>query len=170
VDLRRVSTSDWAAGLCGAALVGLLWAPWYRAAAEVAHFNRSVNAPAVTTVLSWTDVNAWQAMAVNDVIFLIAGLLGIWVVVSTATHSTAAVPIAADVFAALIGMVASVLAIIRLIWPPDLGPGSTDRGAGVWLGTFAVLGMTLAALLSMRSERRGQGIDVPVRHVPAAQV
>jgi hypothetical protein len=170
VDLRRVSASDWAAGFCGAALVGLLWAPWFRAAAELAHFNRSVNAPATATVISWTDLNAWQAMAVNDVIFLIAGLLGIWIVVATATQSTAAVPIAADVFAAIIGLVASVLALIRLIWPPDLGPGPTDRAIGVWLGTAAVIAMTVAALLSMRGERRGEGIDVNVRHVPATQL
>ena len=166
MDLRRVRASDWAAGFFGAALIGLLWAPWYHAfppGIPGGFFFDRARPP----MGNWT---AWQSMAVNDVIFLIAGLLGIWVVVSTATHSTAAVPIAADVFAALIGMVASVLAIIRLIWPPDLGPGPTDRAAGVWLGTFAVLGMTLAALLSMRSERRGQGIDVPVRHVPAAQV
>jgi hypothetical protein len=154
VDLRRVNASDWVAGLCGAALVGLLWAPWYRAAAVTGRHN----------------FNAWQAMSVNDVIFLVAGLLGIWVVVSTATQSTSAVPIAADVFAALIGLVASVLAIIRLIWPPDLGPGPTDRAIGVWLGAAAVIGMTFAALLSMRSERRGQGIEVDVRHVPAPQV
>jgi hypothetical protein len=168
VDLRRVRASDWAAGFCGAALVGLLWAPWYSAPLERA-FVRGGGRPPALVYFRFTDVNAWQSMAVNDVIFLITGLLGIWIVVATATHSTAAVPIAADVFAALVGMVASVLAVIRLIWPPDLGPGPTHRAVGVWLGTFAVLGMTLAALVSMRSERRGEGIDVSVRTVPAPQ-
>jgi hypothetical protein len=171
VDLRRVRASDWAAGFFGAALIGLLWAPWYRIPSEVAHFNRSVNAPAGTwTFGPWVKVNAWQAMAVNDVIFFIAGLLGIWVVVATATHSTAAVPIAASVFAGLVGMVASVLAIIRLIWPPDLGPGPTDRAVGVWLGAIAVIGMTVTALLSMHSERRSVTADIPVTSLPAPQV
>jgi hypothetical protein len=166
VDLRRVTASDWAAGFCGAALVGLLWAPWYHAFPPRSYgsfFFDSARPPLV----DWT---AWQSMAVNDVIFFIAGLLGIWVVIATATHSTAAVPIAADVFAALVGMLASVLALIRLIWPPDLGPGPTDRAIGVWFGTVAALGMTLAALVAMRSERQGQGTELNVRTVPAPQV
>lgn len=149
MDLRRVRASDWAAGFFGAALIGLLWAPWYRGPRHL---------------------DAWQSMAVNDVIFLIAGLLGVWVVVATLLHSTAAVPIAASVFAGLVGMVASVLAIIRLIWPPDLGPGPTHRAAGVWLGAVAVIGMTVSALLSMHSERRAETADVPVTSLPAPQV
>jgi len=166
VDLRRVRASDWAAGFFGAALIGLLWAPWYHAfppGIPGGFFFDRARPP----MGNWT---AWQSMAVNDVIFLIAGLLGIWVVVATATHSTAAVPIAASVFAGLVGMVASVLAIIRLIWPPDLGPGPTDRAVGVWLGAIAVIGMTVTALLSMHSERRSVTADIPVTSLPAPQV
>jgi hypothetical protein len=166
VDLRRVRASDWAAGFFGAALIGLLWAPWYRAFPPHIHgsffFDR-----ARPPMGNW---NAWQAMAVNDVIFLIAGLLGIWVVVATATHSTAAVPITASVAAGLVGMVASVLALIRLIWPPDLGLGPTDRAAGVWLAAIAVFGVTVTALLSMHSERRAETAEVPVTSLPAPQV
>ena len=166
MDLRRVRASDWAAGFFGAALIGLLWAPWYHAfppGIPGGFFFDRARPP----MGNWT---AWQSMAVNDVIFLIAGLLGIWVVVATATHSTAAVPIAASVFAGLVGMVASVLAISRLIWPPDLGPGPTDRGVGVWLGAIAVIGMTVTALLSMHSERRSVTADIPVTSLPAPQV
>jgi hypothetical protein len=162
VDLRRVRTSDWAAGLFGAALIGLLWAPWYRAFERPSgtfFFDRS-RLPA-------SDWSGWQSMAVNDVIFLVAGLLGIWVVVATATQSTGAVPIAADAFASLVGVVASVLAVIRLIWPPDLGLGPTNRAAGVWLGTGAALAMTFSALASISSERRGEGVEVPVTPLPA---
>ena len=148
MNLRRVRASDWAAGLCGAALVGLLWAPWYR---------------------SGHTFDAWQSMAVNDVIFLIAGLLAVWVVVATATQSTGAVPIGADAFAALVGVIACVLAVIRLVWPPDLGPGPTGRAAGVWLGTASALGIAASALAAMRSERRGEGVEVPVRSIPAPQ-
>jgi len=163
VDLRRVRASDWAAGFFGAALIGLLWAPWYHAVKPVGFFHRTPT----PIIGSW---NAWQAMAVNDVIFLITGLLGIWVVVATATHSTAAVPIAAAVFGGLVGVVASVLAIIRVIWPPDLGPGPTQRAAGVWLGAVAVIGLTVTALISMHSERRAETPDVPVTSLPAPQV
>jgi hypothetical protein len=164
VDLRRVRASDWLTGLFGAALVGLLWAPWYRAAAEWVRFTGSIS---VTKIFNWADVNAWQSMAVNDVIFCIAGLLGIWMLVATATSSTQAVPITAAVFASLIGMLASVLAVTRLIWPPDLGPGPTDRAVGAWLGAAAAIGLTLSALVSMRDERRRAGAEVPITPLPA---
>lgn len=127
--------TDWGAGLCGAALVGLLWAPWYR----------------VHTL----DVNAWRSMAVNDVILCIAGLFGVWLLIATAINSTQAVPIAAAVFASLVGSLAAVVAGVRLVWPPDLGPGPTGRSAGAWLGTGTAIRLTACVLASMHSERRG---------------
>lgn len=148
MDLRRLRPLDVVTGLFGAALIGLLWAPWYHAAAAV-------------------DFNAWQAMAVNDVILFIAGLMGIWLVVATASYSTSAVPIAAASFATFAGLLASVLAVIRLIWPPDLGPGPTDRAVGVWLGVAAAIGLTASAAASMRDERRGVYEQVPVTPLPA---
>jgi hypothetical protein len=145
-----VRATDSGAGLFGAALVGLLWAPWYR--------------------VRRLDVNAWQSMAVNDVILCIAGLLGVWLLVATAINSTQAVPIAAAVFASLVGSLAAVLAAIRLIWPPDLGPGPTGRAAGVWLGTGAAIGLTACALASMRSERRAAYDPSAIPITPAPPV
>jgi hypothetical protein len=136
------------AGVFGAALIGLLWAPWYSVGEHV---------------------NAWQSMAVNDVIFLVVGVLGIWLMVATASSSTGAVPITADVFAALGGLLASVLCVIRLIWPPDLGPGPTHLAAGAWLGTAAAIGLFLSAGASMRDERRTAPgtANVPITKLPA---
>ena len=149
MDLRRLKPIDAVTGFFGAALIGLLWAPWYK-----------------------PSVNAWQAMSVNDVILCIAGLLGVWLVVMTATQSTAAVPIASAVFATFVGMLAFVLAAIRLVFPPDLGPGPTGRGIGVWLGTAAALGVFVSAAATMRDERRGAPgtPSVPVTDLPAPRV
>jgi hypothetical protein len=149
VDLRRLRGFDVLTGLFGAALVGLLWAPWYRA---VSHYT------------------AWQAMAVNDVIFSIAGLMGVWLVVATVIYSTGAVPLAAAAFATFAGLLASVLAVIRLIWPPDLGPGPTDRAAGVWLGAAAAIGLAVTAAVSMRDERQSTTAEVPITDLPAPRV
>lgn len=148
MDLRRLRPFDALTGLLGAALVGLLWVHWFG------------------------HENAWQSMAVNDVILFIAGLLGVWVLVSTATYSTAAVPIAAAAFATFVGLLASVLALIRLAWPPDLGPGPTHREAGVWLGAAAAIGLFMSAAASMRSERLGKvgSTNVPVTQLPAPTI
>lgn len=148
--------------LFGAALIGLLWAPWYR-------FEGPPSGVRAGTFfgLRTLHANAWQAMAVNDVILFIAGLMGIWLVVATASYSTSAVPIGAASFATFAGLLASVLAVIRLIWPPDLGPGPTDRAVGVWLGVAAAIGLTICAAASMRDERRGAYEQVPVTPLPA---
>lgn len=149
VDLRRLRGFDVLTGLFGAALIGLLWAPWYTA---VGHFT------------------AWQAMAVNDVIFFIAGLMGVWLVAATVIYSTGAVPLAAAAFATFAGLLASALAAIRLIWPPDLGPGPTDRAAGVWLGAAAAIGLTVCAAASMRDERQSTTEQVPITDLPAPRI
>jgi hypothetical protein len=166
VDLRRLRSFDVLAGLFGAALVGLLWAPWYHAFGRGLHgdffFNR--DRPPLG---NW---NAWQAMAVNDVILCVAGLLGVWLVVATVVYSTGAVPIAATSATIFVGLLASVLCMVRLIWPPDLGPGPTDRAAGVWLGTAAAIALTVCAVRSLRDERRLETAHVPVTELPAPRV
>jgi hypothetical protein len=147
VNLRRIRPVDWATGFFGAALIGLLWAPWYSVQTPRHPFLGAGVIPA-------NSFDAWQAMSVNDVIFLIAGLTALALVVLTVSYSTAAVPIAAAVFTAWLGLIAAVLAVIRLIWPPDLGPGPTGREAGVWLGAAAAIGLAISAALDMRDERR----------------
>jgi hypothetical protein len=170
VDLRRLRAADWATGLFGAALVGLLWAPWFSVATNYVHFDRSVGAPAVTILSGSTSGNAWQTMAVNDWIFCIAGLLGVWLPISTALYSTGAVPLAAAAFATFTGLLASVLALVRLAFPPDVFFGPTHREVGVYLGTAAAIAMTTSAVVSMRSERETAAAQVPITELPAPGV
>jgi hypothetical protein len=145
VNLRRVRPGDWAVGVCGAVLIGSLWLPWYSAAGH--------------------DYNAWQTMAVNDVLLFIAGGFGIAVVIAGLTQASGAIPIATSVFAALFGLLASILALVRLIWPPH----GLDRAAGVWIGTAAALALAVTALSLLRDERRqAPGLaQVEITHLPA---
>lgn len=141
---------DWATGFFGAALIGLLWAPWYDGSRAEAFTG--AGGPGIVGVRH--SFTAWQAMSVDDVILLIAGVTALALVAFTVMYSTAAVPIAAAVFATWLGLIAAVLAVIRLIFPPDLGPGPTGREAGVWLGAAAAIGVAVSAALNMRGERR----------------
>jgi hypothetical protein len=142
-----VAPADWAVGVCGVALIVSLWLPWYRGSLH-------------------TSFDAWQALAVNDVILLLVGALAVASVIATATQSSGAIPIASIVFVSLGGILASILTLVRLIWPPDLGPGPTDRAAGVWIAAAASLGLAVSALLSQRDERRGPS-RVEVAALPA---
>lgn len=170
--MSRLRTADWATGLFGAALVGLLWAPWFMSleapsqAAAVTRQGWTAYAP-ISAVASF---NGWQAMEIDDIVLLVAGVIGIWVLVATATQSTAAIPLAAAAFAVFAGLLASVLVVIRLIWPPDLGPGPTARSSGAWLALDAAIGLTVTALVSMRDERRSTPAHVPVTELPLPRV
>jgi hypothetical protein len=87
-----------------------LWLPWYH--------TPPVGAPSATNFATgWTayvplgttvDFNAWQTMAVNDVLLFIAGGFGVAVVIAGLTQASGAIPIATSVFAALFGLLASV--------------------------------------------------------------
>ncbi len=165
MNLRRLRPVDWATGFFGAALIGLLWAPWYDG--HLAEPFTGAGGPG--SVGARHSFDAWQAMSVDDVILLIAGLAALALVVLTAFYFTAAMPIAAAVFATWLGLIAAVLAVIRLISPPDLGPGPTGREAGVWLGAAAAIGLALSAALDMRDERRSApgSYELQVTELPA---
>ena len=111
-------------------------------------------------------------MALNDVIFLIVGGLAIALVFITATSGSGAVPIGTAAFAAFGGVLVSSLALVRLIWPPDIGPGPTDRAAGVWVGLAASVGLAVSAWYSLRDELRGApgSTDVEITALPAPRV
>jgi hypothetical protein len=167
--VRKVKAADWATGFFGAALVGLLFAPWFTSFASHSGIVLSKGgwtAYAPLAALLPRSFNAWQSMAVIAIVLLIVGLAGIWVLVATATQATPAVPIASTAFAIFGGLIASVLIAVRLIWPPDLGPGPTTRSSGAWLALDAAIGLTLAALVSMRDERRTAPAPVPITALP----
>jgi hypothetical protein len=169
VDLGRLRASDGGAGLFGAALVGLLWAPWFRSWQVTIHGESSLQQ---ALSVRFRGASAWQSMAVDDIFLLIGGLLGIWLLVSTVLYSTAAVPLAASAFAGLAGILASILAAIRLIWPPAADIGSSYPTAAAGLGTAAAVGVAVCALASMHSERRSLpgSEQLPVTDLPAPHV
>jgi hypothetical protein len=171
VDLRRLRAVDWCTALFGVALIGLLWAPWYSQATRIVVISGG-GKPRFTGFSNFQSVNAWQAMSVNDVIFLVVGLMAVGVVVATATQSTPAIPITVAVFTSLGALLVTVLALYRLVFPPDLGPGPTHREAGVWLGAAAAIGLAVSAALAMRDEHRSEPgtYKLDVTELPAPRV
>jgi hypothetical protein len=90
--------------------------------------------------------------------------------VATAFYSTAAVPLAASVFAALGGIVASLLAMVELIWPPSADVGSSFPTAAAGLATASAVGLALCSLVSMSGERRTLPRASPIPMTPAPPV
>src|SRR3954469_16278804 len=129
--LRRLRSADWLTGVAGLVLLLLLWAPWY-------------------TVAGGT-LSAWDAFAIIDVVLALTALLAIAVPLVTAAKDTPSLPVAVDVLAASVSVIALLLVLIRLLALPGDG-AATGREWGVVAGTLAVLGTVAASWWALRDE------------------
>ena len=150
MDLERLRFGDWVMGISGVAVLIVLFMDWYQVPSLVL-FGDDVD-----QTVGALGVSAWEAFSVNDLIIALAAVMAIATFVLTATQPTAAVPLALAALTTLVSVVAWILVVLRLIWPPDLLPGpdvDVDRVAGAWLGLVAVGAMTAGCLASLRDEQ-----------------
>ena len=148
MDLRRLRAGEWITALAGAVLIASLFLPWYGGGSG--------------------DLTGWEALAAGDVLLAAIGAFAVAVLVVTAAEATAAVPLAMDCFATLLGLVASVYVLVRLASLPDLADG---RDEGLWLALLGAIGVIAGGALAMRDERLsqpGRPTDPTGRPVPAA--
>ncbi|HKF80333.1 MAG TPA: hypothetical protein VKB17_05860 [Thermoleophilaceae bacterium] len=127
MDLRRLRAGEWIVSLSGIALLVSLFLPWYE-----------------------PDRTAWEALAVSDVILLAVAAAALCVFVATATQRVPAVPIALEAIVALLGIVAAIVVMLRVIWLPDPADG---REWGLWLGLVGALGVAAGGWVGVRDDR-----------------
>lgn len=134
MDLRRLRAGEWIAAAAGVVLVVSLFLPWYEAGAF--------------------DATAWEAFSVFDVLLLVAGVIGIAVLLVTAAQGTAAVGIAAQSLALLVTGPLALATFLRVLnLPGDLDAAGGGRTVFAWLGLLAVTGVAVGSLVAMRDER-----------------
>jgi hypothetical protein len=148
VDPRRLRAGEWVAGLSGAGLIVALFLPWYGVQGTS------------------TTVDAWQAFSVNDAILLLVALFAVALWTATATQRTPAVPVAIAALTALLGIVATILVVVRLAVPP--GGGDVTREVGAWLGLVFTLGVAGGGWSSMSNERTPRAIAPHIDATPLA--
>lgn len=143
MDLRRARVEEWLSGGFGAALIVSLFLPWY-----------CTRGPGSACPPSGGP-SAWTAFAVVDLVLLAAGSLAVAVLVLTLTQRTPAIPLAATSLGVFFAIAAAVLAVVRLVAPPDLGGGGeeTVRLLGPWLGAGSAVGALASLLAAVRDER-----------------
>jgi hypothetical protein len=139
MDLRRVGTWQWLTGLAGLVLLIDLWLPWFGAGGLTA--------------------NAWETLTFIDLILALTGLGAIALVVVTATSRAAALPKRFAAVLMWLAIVGALLALFRLLKPPEaditLTGGGIDviRQAGVWIGLVAAAATAFFAYRSARDAR-----------------
>ena len=149
MDLRRLRAGEWVLALSGAALLVSLFLPWYERGDS--------------------SVSGWEAFTVIDVLLAAVAAFALVAVVAAATEPTTAVAISFESLTVIFGLVASVLALVRVLDVPDLGAPGYGTAAGAYLGLAGSVGLAAGALVAMRDERLsspGKSTDMTGRPTP----
>jgi CDP-diglyceride synthetase len=113
--------------------------------------------------LDWrTGATGWQAFAVADVLLVLAALFALVCVVLAATQPTPAVSISAESLCVLVGLAASLVALVKAL--------GGDVAGGAYVGLAAALGVFVMAIVAIRDERlspAGRHTDMTGRPVSA---
>jgi hypothetical protein len=134
MDLRRLRAGEWIAGISGLVLLVALVLPWYGDDAG--------------------SRTGWQSLGALDVVLAIVALAALAIPVVTAIHRVPAVPLAHESLTVLVGLLALVLVLIRVLNMPDW---AVEREWGLWVGLAATLGIVVGGLTAMRDERLTRG-------------
>jgi hypothetical protein len=130
MDLRRLRGGEWIAGISGLVLLVTLFLPWYGDEAG--------------------SRTGWQSLGALDVVLTLVALSALAIPIATAFHRVPAVPLALQSLTTLVGVLAVVLVLIRILNMPDW---AAEREWGVWEALGATLGIVIGGLRAMRDER-----------------
>jgi hypothetical protein len=90
-----------------------------------------------------TKLTAWQAMAVDDVILFVAGVLAVAAALAVAATRLSGFSVAATSLAILPAAVGVIVTIYRLASPAP--PQAASLEVGAWLGLVGALGVAVGA-------------------------
>ncbi|HEY2636640.1 MAG TPA: hypothetical protein VGI54_04570, partial [Solirubrobacteraceae bacterium] len=97
------------------------------------------------------DVNAWKAFGGIDLYLLVVIIITLGFVVLTATQRAPALPVAANVIVTVLGGIAAILILYRIINQP--GPNNlVDVKIGSYIGLILALVLTYGGFMAMREE------------------
>jgi hypothetical protein len=122
-------SGEWVAAISGLGLLAVMFAGWYQ--------------PTGGTALT-----AWESFTVIDWIIAVAALTALIVGVISIAGVSVSLPVAGSAITSLLGVIAFVLIVMRLIFPPE----DMDRELGAWLGLLWSAGILLGAYIGMEEE------------------
>jgi hypothetical protein len=148
VNVARIRPADWMTGAWGVALLVSLFLDWY--------------------VRPQGGVSAWGAFSVLDLLLALVAILAIKLPIVTAIRTTPAWPTAFTVIVPALAFLVAPFVLYRLFDQPGLD-GDVAVDAGAWLGSLALLGVFISALLAQRDERAPglpEPTEIPVMPAP----
>jgi hypothetical protein len=146
------------AGVAGALLFLSLWFDWF---SEAGALGQDIMGERTF------GTNAWQQLAILDILLAVVAVGGILVLVTHALSRSPAVPMAVNVAVAALATIAVLFVVYRLIDQP--GPNERiNVEVGAYLGLLFTLGVAVGSWWAMRDESpRAADRPVPVEERPA---
>jgi hypothetical protein len=95
-------------------------------------------------------LNAWDTFGASIILLMTAACAALALVVSAATERSTALPVSIAVWGVLLGLVAVIAAVVRLLDTPE---HTTKLCAGPWLALAGAVLILLGAWESLRDER-----------------
>jgi prepilin signal peptidase PulO-like enzyme (type II secretory pathway) len=99
------------------------------------------------------NLSAWATFGPAVVLLMLAALAAIALALATVTERSTALPVAISVWSVLLGLIALVSAVVRLLERPH---HASALCAGAWLAFAGVLLILIGSWQSMRDERGGR--------------
>jgi peptidoglycan/LPS O-acetylase OafA/YrhL len=130
VSLRRVRVGELLALAGAACVIVSLFEPWYEGGAAT--------------------LDAWDTFGPAVVMLMLAAGAALALLASTVTERGTALPVATGVWSVLLGLIAVIAAVVRLLERPD---HATSLCAGAWLALGGAVAILLGAWQSLRDER-----------------
>jgi hypothetical protein len=109
----------------------------------------------VSLFLPWYEnafgkLSAWDTFGPALALLIAAAAAALGLVVSTITERSTALPVAAAVWSTLLGFVAVIAAVVRVLERPE---HATSLCAGAWLALAGAILMLVGSWQSLRDER-----------------
>jgi uncharacterized membrane protein len=130
VKLGRLRLGELAALAGALCLIVALLLPWYQDAGG--------------------DLDAWSTFGPAVVLLILAAVGGLMLALATVTERSTALPVAAAIWAVLLGVIAVVAALVRLLERPGQ---SSSPAVGAWLALVGALLLLAGSWQSIRDER-----------------
>lgn len=149
MDLDRLNTGEKVAGISAVLLFIFMFFDWF--GVEISGEGGSISFG------SGAGGNAWDALDVIPFVLLIAIVVALVNVVLRLSDSDYEPPISMNVAVAVLGGIAALLVLYRVISPPDFGSfgGVTveaTREFGLYLGLLASIGIAFGGYRGMQEE------------------
>jgi hypothetical protein len=153
MDLNRLRRGERIAAIAALALFVDMFLNWY--GINLANALPNGGADAARTLGIDLNVsesfNAWESFSILDLFLLVVIVVAIGLAVLTATQRSVALPVAASVITSGLGIIATLLVLIRLIDEPGANQ-VTDVKFGAYLGLLFAAGIAYGGWTAMRDE------------------